>query len=131
MSVRSVVAVSKPICCRLTPDAARRLKPRGLPADFPAPNHPGPRYSSTPAVPGLTASDVQRLVGEARKRGVSGIWVVSRFPGLFDPSGALPAALGGGDGGAEAEFAPIGIRHYRLAPPGRPTPFNTDTGPIG
>ena len=96
------------------PQTISRLKPRGIPADFPAPQHRGPRYSGTPAVPGLTEADVRRLVGEARGRGARGVWVVSRFPKLFDPGGALAASLGAGDAGSGTAFAPIGIRHYRL-----------------
>jgi uncharacterized membrane protein len=96
------------------PETISRLKPRGIPADFPAPQHRGPRYSGTPAVPGLTDADVRRLIGEARGRGARGVWVVSRFPNLFDPGGALAASLGAGDAGSGMAFAPIGIRHYRL-----------------
>jgi uncharacterized membrane protein len=89
-----------------------RLPLRGMPADFPAPDHRGPRYSGTIAVPGMTAADAARLTAEARRRGIKGVWVVSRFPALFDPGADLPRALGPPDRGAE--FVPLAVRHYAL-----------------
>ena len=87
----------------------------GVPAPFPAGDHTGPRYTGTVAVPGVTAADSARLVGDARRRGVRGIWLVSRFPRWFDPEGHLAAALGQPAGGTSA-FAPLLIQHYRLEP---------------
>lgn len=101
--------------------AAPSLPARGVPAEFPAPAHPGPRYSGTRAVPGMTEADAARLVADARRRGVVGVWVVSRFPALFDPGGALPEALGR-PGESEDSYAPLTVDHYRLAP------FNEDAG---
>lgn len=98
-------------------DGALRMKIRGVPADFPAPAHRGPRYSGTLAVPGVTPADAARLVAEARARGVSGIWLVSRFPTLFDPGGALPRALGADRRTLrEPGFAPLLVEHYRIGP---------------
>ena len=93
---------------------------RGVPADFPAPGHPGPRPSGTRAVPGLTEAEAARLAAEARARGLTGIWVVSRLPRLFDPGGALPRALG--PGRRDMRFAPLIVDHYRLAPTAGPAP---------
>lgn len=90
---------------------------RGVPAPFPAPHHAGPRYTGTAAVPGLAAGDAARMVAEARGRGLRGIWVVSRLPGLFDPGRELPAALGSARRlPAERAFAPLLVEHYRLKP---------------
>jgi mannosyltransferase len=90
---------------------------RGVPADFPAPAHPGPRPSGTRAVPGMTEADAARLVADARRRGATGIWVVSRFPALFDPGDALAAAFApAGRDLREVRFAPLIVDHYRLAP---------------
>ena len=100
-------------------------KVRGLPADFPAPAHPGPRPSGTKAVAGMTGEDAGRLVADARRRRLSGIWVVSRFPSLFDPGGTLPAAFGPGARDVRnLRFAPLIVDHYRLRPAGasRPAP---------
>jgi mannosyltransferase len=103
---------------------------RGVPAPFPAPNHRGPRYTGTIAVPGVTRDDAARIVADARGRGIKGVWVVSRFPSLFDPGGALPKELGRGSRDLrEIRFAPLLIDHYRLAPPLPPElPFNRRTG---
>jgi hypothetical protein len=91
---------------------------RGIPADFPAPNHSGPRYSGTRAVPGLTAEEAHRVVAEARGRRVSGVWIVSRFPRLFDPGDTLASSLRNDQlGERETYFAPILLQHYRLSPP--------------
>lgn len=100
--------------------AAPKLRAHGIPAEFPAPSHPGPRYSGTRAVPGLSEADAARLAVDARARGVRGVWVVSRFPGLFDPSGALPKALGD-PVSSEEGYTPLTVEHYRFAP------FNEDT----
>ena len=94
---------------------------RGVPAPFPAPNHPGPRYTGTVAVPGVTAADSARLVEGARRRAVRGVWLVSRFPRWFDPEGNLAAALGAPAGGTSA-FAPLLVQHYRLEPTAIPPP---------
>jgi hypothetical protein len=98
-----------------------RVPVRGVPADFPAPDHRGPRYSGTRAVPGVTRADADRLVGQARARGVTGIWLVSRFPRLFDPQKAMPRALGEERRVLrELAFAPLVVEHYRFGPePGR------------
>jgi uncharacterized membrane protein len=101
--------------------AAPNLPARGIPAEFPAPAHPGPRYSGTRAVPGMTEADAAGLVAEARRRGLRGVWVVSRFPALFDPGGALPKALGA-PLSSEESFAPLTVAHYPIVP------FNEDTG---
>lgn len=95
---------------------------RGVPADFPAPAHPGPRPSGTRAVPGVTAADAQRLVADARRRGVSGLWVVRNPSRTFDPDDALRAALGDpiprpGPSPGPNPFAPLRVKHYRLNPP--------------
>jgi hypothetical protein len=90
---------------------------RGIPADFPAPFHRGPRYSGTMAVPGATAADAVWLMADARGRGLKGIWLVSRFPALFDPGTALPAALGRDHlRQHNAMFAPLLVDHYVLVP---------------
>jgi hypothetical protein len=65
-------------------------------------------------VPGLTDAEAARLVADARARGLTGIWVVSRLPRLFDPGGALPRALG--PGRRYMRFAPLIVDHYRLVP---------------
>ena len=94
---------------------------RQLPADFPAPGHAGPRYSGTAAVPGMTRADADRLVADAEARGVGGVWLVSRFGGLFDPDFQLWRRLGGGRHRAtELGFVPLVIQYYRLEP--RPIP---------
>jgi uncharacterized membrane protein len=93
---------------------------RGVPADFPAPNHRGPRPSGTRAVPGITDAEAERLAADARARGLTGIWVVSRLPRLFDPGGALPRALG--PGRRDMRFAPLIVDHYRLLPTAEPAP---------
>jgi uncharacterized membrane protein len=88
---------------------------RGLPADFPAPAHPGPRPSGTKAVLAMTRADAGRLVADARRRGLTGIWVVIRFPRLFDPQASLPEAFGPGRRDVrELRFAPLIVEHYRL-----------------
>jgi hypothetical protein len=89
-----------------------RVPLRGIPADFPAPDHPGPRYSGTMAVPGMSSADAARLSADARRRGLKGVWVVSRFPTLFDPGADLPRFLGPADQGAD--FVPLTARHYAL-----------------
>lgn len=86
---------------------------RGVPADFPAPEHPGPRYTGTVAVPGMDEASALRFVVEARQRNVEGVWVVSRFPHWFDPQGHLRGALGE-PVTATRTFAPLLIHHYRL-----------------
>lgn len=93
--------------------AAPAYEVRGVPAPFPAPGHVGPRHTGTVAVPGVTAADAERLVADARRRGVSGIWLVSRFPRWFDPEANLAAALGE-PAEATSAFAPLWIQHYRL-----------------
>jgi uncharacterized membrane protein len=91
---------------------------RGLPAEFPAPTYPGPRPSGTKAVPAMTDADAARLVAEARAHGLTGIWVVSRMPHLFDPGGALPRAFGAGNRDlSDTRFAPLIVDHYRLHGP--------------
>jgi uncharacterized membrane protein len=93
---------------------------RGVPAEFPAPGHPGPRPSGTRAVPAMTDADAERLAADARARGLSGIWVVSRLPRLFDPGGAVPRALG--PGRRYMRFAPLIVDHYPLVPTAEPAP---------
>ncbi len=98
---------------------------RGIPAEFPAPGHRGPRYTGTPAVPGMAPDDAARLIEDARRRRVEGIWVVSRFGRWFDPGGSVGAAFGGPPAERSAGFAPLRVEHYRLAPAppgGRPIP---------
>jgi hypothetical protein len=88
---------------------------RGIPADFPAPHHAGPRPSGTIAVPAMTRADSDRLVADAKSRGLAGIWVVTRFPWLFDPGSSLPAAFGPERRDPrETRFAPLIVDHYRL-----------------
>lgn len=94
---------------------------RQLPADFPAPGHAGPRYSGTAAVPGMTRADADRLVAGAEARGVRGVWLISRFGGLFDPGFQLWRRLGGArQRSTELGFVPLVIQYYRLEP--RPIP---------
>jgi hypothetical protein len=100
---------------------------RGLPADFPAPAFPGPRPSGTRAVPGLTEADAARLAAGARARGLTGIWVVSRLPRLFDPGSALPRALG--TGRRDRRFRGLVLDHYELAPVAEPAPSVQQGGP--
>lgn len=89
---------------------------RGVPADFPAPAHPGPRPSGTRAVPLVTTADVVRLVADARARGVTGVWLVRNPSALFDPEGAFAAVLGRPSSrGTRNPFAPLLVEHYRLA----------------
>jgi len=104
-----------------------RVAARGIPAGFPAPNHVGPRPSGTRAVPGVTREDADRLVADARARGLTGIWLVSRFAPWFDPAGALPEAFGPGSRDVrDLRFAPLVVEHYRLAPAsGRSTAVQT------
>lgn len=94
---------------------------RGIPAEFPAPNHAGPRYTGTIAVPGIDPASGRGLVEDARRRGVEGVWVVSRFPHWFDPHGHLRRALGRPIE-ATAAFAPILVERYRLNEPSIPPP---------
>jgi mannosyltransferase len=92
-----------------------------LPAAFPAPNHVGPRYSGTAAVPGMTARDARRALAAARARGARGVWVVSRFAHILDPGRDLPRALAGERRLARTlDFAPLVVDHYRLS--GNPIP---------
>jgi mannosyltransferase len=96
---------------------------RGIPADFPAPHHSGPRPSGTIAVPAMTRADATRLVADAKARGLAGIWVVTRFPWLFDPGSSLPAAFGPDRRDLrDVRFAPLIVDHYRLRPEARPEP---------
>lgn len=97
-------------------DAALPFAVRGIPAEFPAPDHPGPRYTGTPAVPGMAPDDAARLVADARGRGVEGVWLVSRFARWFDPGRSVGAAFGGPPAERSAGFAPLLVEHYRLAP---------------
>lgn len=87
---------------------------RGIPADFPAGWHVGPRYSGTAAVPGMTAQDSARLVEEARRRGLDGVWIVYRFPRLFDPENNLRTVLPEAGSERFTSFAPLLVVHYRL-----------------
>ncbi len=86
---------------------------RGLPADFPAPAHPGPRPSGTRAVPTVSPADAVRLVAEARARDVTGVWLVRNPSRIFDPEDALAAVLGPPIARAQA-FRPLRVEHYRL-----------------
>ena len=98
-----------------------RYPVRGIPAEFPAPDHPAPRYTGTIAVPGMGEGDAAHLVADARRRGVDGIWVVSRFPRWFDPGGSLARAFPAPPVERSIGFAPLLVEHYRLAsipPPG-------------
>jgi len=95
--------------------AAGPFPVRGIPAPFPAPEHPAPRYTGTMAVPGMGPGDADRLVREARARGTTGIWVVSRFESWFDPAATLRHALGAPDS-SETGLAPLIVHHYRLRP---------------
>lgn len=95
-----------------------RYRILGVPADFPAPRHRGPRYSGTLAVPGVTEADAKEFADGARRRNVAGIWLVSRFPALFDPAGALPRALGPSHLAArDLEFQPLIVEYYKLDRP--------------
>ena len=92
-----------------------RYSVKGLPAEFPAPDHPGPRPSGSKAVLAMTSSDAARLAADARARGLRGVWIVTRFPRLFDPGRTIPAALGEQNRGLrETRFAPLIVEHYRL-----------------
>jgi len=90
-----------------------RVEVRAIPAPFPAPAWPGRRPSGTRAVPALRVEDARALVADARVRGRTGIWVVSRFAGWFDPEQALPRALGA-PASRDVIFAPLVVDHYRL-----------------
>jgi hypothetical protein len=92
-----------------------QLPLRGIPASFPAPDHPSPRYSGTRAVPAIGEGDAQRLVGAARSRGVRGIWLVSRFGPWFDRRNEVARALGTRVE-REGRFAPLIVEYYALAP---------------
>ncbi len=90
---------------------------RGVPADFPAPAHPGPRPSGTRAVPMVTRADVLRLVADARRRNVTGVWLVRNPSTIFDPDDALDAVLGVPvPQPGPKRFAPLRVDRYRLAP---------------
>jgi len=92
-----------------------RYPVRGIPADFPAPDHAGPRPSGSKAVVAMTRADAQRLVADARRRGLTGIWVVTRFPRLFDPDRTIPAAFREDRRDVrDLRFAPLIVDHYRL-----------------
>lgn len=92
-----------------------RYPVRGLPADFPAPHHPGPRPSGSKAVLAMITADSERLAADARRRGLKGVWIVTRFPRLFDPGRTIPAALGEGNRDVrDVRFAPLIVEHYRL-----------------
>jgi len=95
---------------------------RGIPAEFPAPDHAAPRYTGTIAVPGMGEGDAAHLVADARRRGMDGIWVVSRFPRWFDPGGSVGRAFPAPPVERSAGFAPLLVEHYRLAPPAIPPP---------
>ena len=89
----------------------------GVPAPFPAPTFSGPRPSGTRAVPGLTGEASAALVAAARKRGVRGVWLVSRMPLLFDPGSTLKRALGPQSlKSQETAFDPIIVEHFILRP---------------
>jgi hypothetical protein len=63
----------------------------------------------------MTRADAERLVADARRRGLEGIWVVTRFPRLFDPQRTLPAAFGEERRDVrDVRFAPLIVEHYRL-----------------
>ncbi|MGQ0558748.1 MAG: hypothetical protein ACT4OE_04065 [Sphingosinicella sp.] len=98
----------------LTYGGGSALSVRGIPAPFPAPDHPSPRYSGTRAVPAMDDEDAARLVADARRRNASGIWLVSRFGPWFDRGASLNRALGA-PSSREIRFAPLLIEHYRLA----------------
>ncbi|HEY5722283.1 MAG TPA: hypothetical protein VIT45_08160 [Allosphingosinicella sp.] len=88
---------------------------RGIPADFPAPDHPGPRPSGSRAVVAMTSADARRLVTDARRRGLTGIWIVTRFPRLFDPGRTIQAAFAEESRDVrDLRFAPLIVDHYRL-----------------
>lgn len=88
---------------------------RGIPADFPAPAHPGPRPSGTRAVPMVTTADVVRIVADARRRGVAGVWLVRNPSALFDPRDAFTAVLGRPvSRGDRNPFRPLRVEHYRI-----------------
>jgi uncharacterized membrane protein len=92
-----------------------RVEP--LPAPFPAPDHPGPRYSGTLAVPGMTEADAARVVAGAEARHATGVWVITRFSGLFDPDDSLRRRLGPVRRRLrDTGFAPLVIEYYALAP---------------
>jgi mannosyltransferase len=94
-----------------------------LPAPFPAPDHPGPRYSGTLAVPGMTGADAARTVADAEARHVRGLWVITRFSGLFDPEDSLRRRLGSERRRLrDTSFAPLVIEYYALAPAPTPPP---------
>jgi hypothetical protein len=94
-----------------------------LPAAFPAADHPGPRYSGTLAVPGMTGADAARAVAGAEARRVQGVWVITRFSGLFDPEDSLRRRLGPERRRLrDTRFAPMVIEYYRLAPASIPPP---------
>lgn len=96
---------------------------RQLPAPFPAPDHPGPRYSGTLAVPGMTGGDAASAVAAAEARHVQGLWVITRFSGLFDPEDSLRRRLGPERRRLrDTSFAPLVIEYYRLAPAPIPPP---------
>lgn len=90
-----------------------RFAMRGIPAEFPAPDHVAPRYTGTAAVPGMGPGDAARLVEDARRRGVAGVWVVSRFPHWFDPEASLPRAFAAPPVERSYHGALL-IDHYRL-----------------
>lgn len=91
---------------------------RGVPADFPAPAHPGPRPSGTRAVPGVTRSDAARLVADARRRGVAGVWLVRTPARLYDPDDSFKPVLGQPIATGDSDrFEPLRVEHYRLAAP--------------
>ena len=63
----------------------------------------------------MTRADAERLAADARRRGLTGIWVVTRFPRLFDPQRAIPATLGEDRRTVrDVRFAPLIVEHYRL-----------------
>lgn len=94
-----------------------------LPAPFPAPDHPGPHYSGTLAVPGMTGADAVQAIAGAEARHVTGVWVVTRFSGLFDPADALRRRLGPARRRLrDTHFAPLVIEYYALAPAPIPPP---------
>jgi hypothetical protein len=63
----------------------------------------------------MTRADSERLVADARRRGLTGIWVVTRFPRMFDPERTVPGAFGEDRRDVrDIRFAPLIVDHYRL-----------------
>jgi len=101
------------------PELASRTEVRPLPHGFPARPGDGPHPSGTAAVVAMTEDTAQRLVADARQRGVHRVWVVSRFAWLFDPHSTLDSALGAQARIERSErFAPLVIQAYQINGPG-------------